>query len=79
MMIYECVKQQSRSKSMLESVIDIAIGFIIYLPINYFTLPLFSSGIENQEILTMLQISALYTCFALTRRYAIRRWFVGFR
>ena len=79
MMIFEYVRRQSKLKSFTESIIDILIGFIIYLPINYFILPLFTTGIENQELLTMLQISAVYTSIALVRKYAIRRWFVGVR
>ena len=79
MMIFEYVRRQSKLKSFTESIIDILIGFIIYLPINYFILPLFTTGIENQELLTMLQISAVYTSIALVRKYTIRRWFVGVR
>ena len=73
------MRRQTKVKSFTESIIDILIGFIIYLPINYFVLPLFTTGIENQELLTMLQISAVYTSIALVRKYAIRRWFVGLR
>jgi len=47
----------------------------MYVPINYFILPLFLDTIENQEIFGLLQISALFTCFALLRKYTIRRWF----
>jgi len=70
------VIKQTRLKSLAESTIDIIIGFLIYLPVNYFVLPLFTTGIENQEILTMLQISAIYTTIALIRKYTIRRWFI---
>jgi len=70
------VKKQSKVKSLVESILDIFIGFIIYLPINYFVLPFFTEGINNHEILTMLQISAIYTSIALVRKYTIRRWFI---
>ena len=73
------MRQQTRLKSLVESVFDIFVGFIIYLPINYFVLPVFAEGIEQRELFTMLQISALYTIIALVRKYAIRRWFIGFR
>lgn len=73
------MRQQTRLKSLAESVFDIFVGFIIYLPINYFVLPVFAEGIEQRELFTMLQISALYTIIALVRKYAIRRWFIGFR
>ena len=70
------MRKQSKVKSLVESIIDIIIGFVIYLPINYFVLPLFTEGINNHEILTMLQISAIYTSIALVRKYTIRRWFI---
>ena len=70
------MKKQSKVKSLVESILDIFIGFIIYLPINYFVLPFFTEGINNHEILTMLQISAIYTSIALVRKYTIRRWFI---
>ena len=73
------MRQQTRLKSLVESVFDIFVGFIIYLPINYFVLPVFAEGLEQRELFTMLQISALYTIIALVRKYAIRRWFIGFR
>ena len=73
------MRRQTRLKSLAESVFDIFVGFIIYLPINYFVLPVFAEGIEQRELFTMLQISALYTIIALVRKYAIRRWFIGFR
>ena len=68
-------KSDSKKKSLLESVFDIGTGYLMYVPINYFILPLFLDTIENQEIFGLLQISALFTCFALLRKYTIRRWF----
>lgn len=73
------MRRQTRLKSLAESVFDIFVGFIIYLPINYFVLPLYTEGINNHDLFTMLQISAIFTCIALVRKYAIRRWFIGFR
>ena len=47
----------------------------MYIPVNYFVLPLFIDTIQNQEIFGLMQISALFTCVALLRKYTIRRWF----
>ena len=71
------MKKDSRKKSLVESVMDIVIGFLIYLPINIFVLPYFTSGIEEYSLATGLRISAIYTSIALVRKYLIRRWFVS--
>ena len=68
-------KRDSKKKSLLESAFDIGTGYLMYVPINYFVLPLFLDTIANQEIFGLLQISALFTCVALVRKYTIRRWF----
>ena len=68
-------KRDSKKKSLIESAFDIGTGCLMYVPINYFILPLFLDTIENQEIFGLLQLSALFTCFALLRKYTIRRWF----
>ena len=71
------MKKDSRRKSMIESIMDIVVGFLIYLPINIFVLPYFTSGIEEYSLATGLSISAIYTSIALVRKYLIRRWFVS--
>ena len=68
-------QKDSKKKSLLESGFDIGTGYLMYVPINYFVLPLFLDTIANQEIFGLLQISALFTCVALVRKYTIRRWF----
>ena len=67
--------KDSKAKSLAESGFDILTGFLMYVPINYFVLPLFIDTIQNQEIFGLMQISALFTCVALVRKYTIRRWF----
>jgi len=69
----------SKKKSFIECVTDIMIGFIMYLPINFFILPIFADQIANQEIIGFLQITAIFTLVALVRKYAIRRWFSGMK
>ena len=73
----EEMKQDSRKKSLYEAVFDITIGFIIYLPINIFILPYFTTGIEEYSLATGLTISAIYTSIAIVRKYLIRRLFVN--
>ena len=67
--------QDSKKKSIIESLTDIVIGFVMYLPINFFVLPMFAGEIANQEIMGFLQITAIFTLVAFVRKYAIRRWF----
>jgi len=67
--------RDSKKKSFAESAIDIIIGFVMYLPINFFILPLFAEQISNYDMLGFLQISVIFTLVALLRKYTIRRWF----
>ena len=60
--------KDSRIKSFSESLFDIITGFILYLPINYFVLPYFTTGINEHSIATMLTISIIYTSIALARK-----------
>ena len=71
--------QDSKKKSIVESITDIAIGFAMYLPINFFVLPMFAGEIANQEIVGFLQITAIFTLVPFVRKYAIRRWFSNMR
>ena len=70
---------ESKKKSLVECLMDILIGFVMYLPINFFILPMFADQIANQEIIGFLQITAIFTLVALVRKYAIRRWFSGMK
>ena len=67
--------KDSKVKSLAETAFDILTGFLMYIPINYFVLPLFIDTIQDQEIFGLMQISGLFTCVALVRKYTIRRWF----
>ena len=69
------LSQDSKKKSIIESITDIVIGFLMYLPINFFVLPMFADEIANQEIIGFLQITAVFTLVAFVRKYTIRRWF----
>ena len=71
------MKKDSRVKSMAETVFDIVVGFVLYLPVNFFILPYFTNGIDEYNIATMLTISVIYSSIAIARKYLIRRWFVN--
>ena len=68
-------KLDSKKKSFIETITDISLGFLIYLPVNICVLPYFTNGIEEYSIATALSISAIYTSIAIARKYTIRRWF----
>ena len=67
--------RDSKKRSMIETVIDVLIGFVLYLPINFLILPLFAEQISSYDILGFFQLSAIFTAIALVRKYTIRRWF----
>jgi hypothetical protein len=69
----------SRRRSIYESAFDLGTGFAMYLPINFFILPLFIDVITNQEIFGLIQIGIIFTIIGLVRKYAIRRWFENMR
>ncbi len=73
------VTSDSKKKSLIESTLDIIIGFVMYLPVNFLVLPMFSEQIANYEMMGFLQISAIFTAIALVRKFAIRRWFEKMR
>jgi len=73
--VFSTIPQDSKKKSIIESLADIVIGFVMYLPINFFVLPMFSEQIAGQDMVGFLQITAVFTMVAFVRKYAIRRWF----
>ena len=71
------MKKDSRKRSMAETMFDIVLGFLLYLPVNFFILPYFTDGIDEYNVVTMLSISVIYSSIAIARKYTIRRWFVN--
>jgi len=69
----------SRKKSITETIIDVSTGFLLFLPVNFFVLPLFVDEIASQSILGILSISGIYTSIALVRKYTLRRLFERMR
>ena len=73
--VVSSIPQDSKKKSIIESLADIVIGFVMYLPINFFVLPMFAEQIAGQDMVGFLQITAVFTMVAFVRKYTIRRWF----
>ena len=65
----------SRKKSLVETSLDIFLGFLIFVPVNYFVLPIFAEPIMTQSLLASIQICSIFTAISLVRKFAIRRWF----
>ena len=72
-------KLDSRKKSITETIIDVSTGFVLFLPVNFFVLPLFVDEIASQSIIGILSISGIYTSIALVRKYTLRRLFERMR
>ena len=64
---------QSRLGSLIESVVNIAIGLIVALVSQLIVFPLV--GIHDVAFSTNLEIAAYFTAISLVRSYVIRRWF----
>ena len=69
----------SVKKSLTETLLDIFLGFVMFLPVNYFILPVFAESITDYSILTSIQIGIMFTTISLIRKFAIRRWFESMR
>ena len=69
----------SRKKSLVETLLDIFLGFLMFLPVNYFVLPLFTGPIAEYNILTAIQIGIMFSAISLVRKFALRRWFEKMR
>lgn len=64
------MKGQTRFGSLVESVVNILIGFWINFLANLWILPLFGFHITMSQ---NLQIGVIYTVISIVRSYAIRR------
>ena len=73
------VSIDSRKKSLIETTLDIFLGFLMFLPVNYFVLPLLAGPIAEYDILTAIQIGVMFSTISLIRKFALRRWFERMR
>ena len=69
----------SKAKSLVETFLDIFLGFLMFLPVNYFVLPLLAGPIAEYNILTAIQIGVIFSTISLIRKFALRRWFEKMR
>ena len=69
----------SKTKSLTETFLDIFLGFLMFLPVNYFVLPLFAGPIADHSLLTAIQIGVMFSTISLIRKFALRRWFERMR
>ena len=69
----------SKTKSLVETALDIALGFRMFLPVNYFVLPLFAEPIADHSLSTAIQIGVIFSTISLIRKFALRRWFERMR
>ena len=69
----------SKTKSIVETSLDIFLGFLMFLPVNYFVLPLLVGPIAEYNILTAIQIGVMFSTISLIRKFVIRRWFERMR
>lgn len=64
--------QQTRFESLIESLINIAIGYVVALLSQIAIFPMFGIHVS---ITSNLWIGAWFTAISLVRSYLIRRWF----
>jgi hypothetical protein len=69
----------SKTKSLVETFLDIFLGFLMFLPVNYFVLPLLAGPIAEYNILTAIQIGIMFSTISLIRKFTLRRWFEKMR
>ena len=69
----------SVQKSLKETLLDIFLGFLMFLPVNYFILPLLAGPIAEYNILTAIQIGIMFSTISLIRKFTLRRWFERMR
>ena len=69
----------SKTKSLTETFLDIFLGFLMFLPVNYFVLPLFAGQIADHSLFTAIQIGVIFSTISLVRKFVIRRWFERMR
>jgi len=66
--------RQTRLGSLIEVMINIAIGFAINWVANLYILPLYGFAITGSQAFSM---GLLFTVISVVRSYVIRRWFNG--
>lgn len=63
---------QTRLSSLIEAVINVAIGFVVSLVITAVVLPAYGHPVSWGE---NMQITGIFTVFSILRAYVVRRYF----
>lgn len=63
---------QTRLSSLIEAIINVAIGFVISLALTALVLPAYGHEVSFSQ---NLQITGIFTISSILRSYALRRWF----
>jgi hypothetical protein len=71
--------KDSKKKSLLETIVDIIIGYVISTGLNFIILPFYATEISNSDFVGMMQIGVWYMIVAIIRKYIFRRLFERFR
>ena len=66
---------QSRMGSLVESLVNVVIGFAINFGVNLIVLPMFFG--HSISMTSNLLMGLIFTAVSVARSYAIRRWFNG--
>lgn len=66
---------QSRMGSLMESLVNVVVGFGVNFMANLTILPLLGFGTLTWQ--TNLLIGLIFTSISVVRSYALRRWFDG--
>jgi len=63
---------QTRLSSLIEAIINVAIGFLVSLALTAVVLPAYGHKVSFAD---NLQITGIFTISSILRSYAVRRWF----
>ena len=63
---------QTRLSSLIEAVINVAIGFVVSIVITAIVLPAYGHPVSWGD---NLQITGIFTAASIVRSYSVRRWF----
>ena len=63
---------QTRLSSLIEAVINVAIGFVVSLVLTAVVLPAYGHDVTWSQ---NLQITGIFTVASIARSYCVRRWF----
>lgn len=65
---------QTRTASLVEAVLNVAIGFVVSVVITAIVLPAYGHAVTWGD---NLQITGIFTVASIARSYVVRRWFNG--